>query len=184
MRYRLAYLLALIVCLCAMSSCADPIFGIGGAPSAPAAPHATSPLSGTSWNLTQLRSGGTTWTLVPTVLVTIQFQRDDSSYIGSSGCNFYSGGFATSDNRLNLKFKSITQKACVGPIMSQEVAYLNAMQQVRDYQISGQTLTMRDNENRIVLVFTAATVPVAPGGATSPLREHSYCSAGGLTRKT
>lgn len=169
MRYRLAYILALFVCFCAMSACADPIFGIGGGSSAPTvAPHPTSALSGTSWKLTQLHSGGMDWTLVPTVPVTLQFQREDGAYIGSSGCNFFSGGYTVAGSQLNLKFKVITQKACVGPIMSQEVAYLNAMQQARGYQISGQTLTMRDSANRIVLVFTAVTQPVDPTSVTTP----------------
>ena len=34
-----------------------------------------------------------------------------------------------------LKFESVTQVACVGPIMSQEVTYLNTLHQVRSYEL-------------------------------------------------
>jgi heat shock protein HslJ len=63
---------------------------------------------------------------------------------------FVSGG------RLTFTFKSVTQVACVGPIMSQEVTYLNTMQHVRNYELSGHTLMLKDRNEEAILVFTAA----------------------------
>jgi len=40
--------------------------------------------------------------------------------------------------------------------MSQEVTYLNTLQQVRSYELGGHTLTLKDNTNEVILIFTAA----------------------------
>jgi heat shock protein HslJ len=40
--------------------------------------------------------------------------------------------------------------------MSQEVSYLNTLQQVRSYELSSHTLTMKDSAGEVILVFTAA----------------------------
>jgi heat shock protein HslJ len=157
MRVRLEIFALLIICLLALSACANPFIGILGVSSSPtSAPSSTSRLSGSSWVLTQLHSDGQIRTLVPTAPVTLQFQRGDGAYIGSSGCNYYSGAYVVAGDRLAFKFKSVTQVACVGPIMSQEVTYLNTMQQVRGYELSGQALTLKGSGGEILLVFTPA----------------------------
>jgi heat shock protein HslJ len=157
MRYRLRSTVALFVCLIAMSACANPFPSIfGGSNTGSVVPQPTSQLSGSSWVLTQLMVGGKSQTLVPTAPVTLQFQRSDSTYIGSSGCNYYNGDYVVSGSQLNLKFKSVTQAACAGPIMGQEVTYLKALQQVRTYQLSDHTLRLNEGGEGVILVFTAA----------------------------
>jgi heat shock protein HslJ len=156
MRVRLALLGALVLCLLALGACDVPFFGIfSGSSSATSLPRSAATLSGSSWILTQLHTGGKTRTLVPTAPVTLQFQQGDGIYIGSSGCNYYNGAYAVLGDQLTLKFKSVTQVACVGPIMSQEVSYLNTLQQVRSYELSSHTLTMKDSAGEVILVFTA-----------------------------
>ncbi len=155
MRLRLAVVLALSICFVSMSACANPLAGIlGGSGAATSISKPTSRLSGSSWMLTQLQSDGKIQTLVPTAPVTLQFQQSDGAYIGSSGCNYYNGAYIVSGDRLNLKFKSVTQVACAGPIMSQEVTYLNTLQRVRSYELSGHTLMLKDSFDEVVLVFT------------------------------
>jgi heat shock protein HslJ len=93
---------------------------------------------------------------VPTAPITLQFQRADGTYIGSSGCNYYNGAYVVSGERLTFTFRTVTQVACVGPIMSQEVTYLNTMQLVRNYELSGNTLMLKDRIDEVILIFTAA----------------------------
>ena len=157
MRVRLVLLGALVLCLLALGACDVPLVGIfGGSGSARSLPRSAATLSGSSWVLTQLHPDGKIRTLVPTAPVTLQFQHSDGTYIGSSGCNYYNGAYNVSGGRLTLKFESVTQVACVGPIMSQEVTYLNTLQQVRSYELGGHTLTLKDNTNEVILIFTAA----------------------------
>ena len=157
MRKCLACLAGLLMSLFIVSACANPFASISGGFSASSTmPKPITALSGTSWTLTQLTVDRKSQNLAPTAPVTLQFQQHDASYIGSSGCNYYSGAYAVSGHQLHLQFASVTQRACVGPIMSQEVAYLNVMQQVRSYQIDGKILRLKDGSNTVILVFTAA----------------------------
>lgn len=156
MRYRLACLAVLLACIFVVSACDNPfpivVEHIG---SSPPTPKITTILSGTSWVLVELRSNGKSQVLIPTAPITLEFQRDGDSYIGSSGCNYYNGVYAVSGIQLHLQFKEVTQRACVGPIMSQEVTYLKALQQITRYQRDGQMLTLIESLNYSVLVFKA-----------------------------
>ena len=155
MRRCLACLVLLLVCLIAFSACDIPIIGVGLA-AATTTPQPVTPLSGTSWALSQLIIGGHSQTLAPTAPITLQFQRGSDTYLGSSGCNYYNGAYSVAGDQLHLQFSAVTQRACAGPIMSQEVAYLNAMDQVNRFQIDGKTLTLRDSEGRDILVYIDA----------------------------
>ncbi len=157
MRVRLVIVAALVICLLTLSACANPFSGIlGGSSTVTSESNSSSRLSGSSWVLTQLHTDGKIRALVPTAPITLQFQQGDGTYIGSSGCNYYNGAYVVSGGRLTFKFKSITQVACVGPIMSQEVTYLNTMQQVRNYELSGHTLMLKDRIDEVILIFSAA----------------------------
>lgn len=155
MRNRLASIAVILVCLFVVSGCADPFFDVWGDSATPI-PQPTTVLSGSSWKLTQLFKDGMSQPLAPTTPVTLQFQRSDGAYIGSSGCNYYSGAYIVSGERLTFKFKSVTQVACVGPIMSQEVSYLNAMQLVRSYQFNVNKLTLKDGQGAVILTYASA----------------------------
>jgi len=157
MRDRLIFLTVLVICLLTLSACANPFSSIlGGSSAATSVSSAPLRLSRSSWVLTQLHADGKNRTLVPTAPITLQFQQGDGTYIGSSGCNYYNGAYVVSDGRLTLKFKSVTQVACAGPIMSQEVTYLNTLQHVRSYELSSRSLMLRDGGDEIILVFAAA----------------------------
>ena len=157
MRDRLIFLTVLVLCLITLSACANPFSSIfGGSSAATSISSLPRRLSGSSWVLTQLHADGKNRTLVPTAPITLQFQQSDGTYLGSSGCNYYNGAYVISGERLTFKFKSVTQVACVGPIMSQEVTYLNTMQQVRNYQLSGRTLMLKDRIDEVILIFTAS----------------------------
>jgi len=157
MRRYLAYLTLLLACLLVTTACDIPLVsGIGGFGDSSTAGQQVTPLSGTSWALTRLTIAGHSQSLAPTAPVTLQFQPNVDTYLGSSGCNYYSGDYTISGHQLHLEFGAVTQRACAGPIMSQEVAYLNAMEQVRGFQADKRTLTLRDGAGKPILVYTAA----------------------------
>ena len=159
MRYRLACLAVLLVSLLALGACADPFFGIVGHSTTSAIPPApATALSGSSWTLTQMSSDASDHSqpLVPTAPVTLQFQKDNATYFGSSGCNYYNGMYRLSGSQLHLDFKGVTLKACATAIMSQEVAYLNTLQRVTSYEVSGKSLTLKDVGGEAILEFMKA----------------------------
>lgn len=83
-------------------------------------------LDGTSWTLLELDADQPALADAP---VTLSFAGDQLS--GSGGCNNYSGGFTLSqDNPFVLTVGPLvsTQMACPDPLLSQETAYLTALQ--------------------------------------------------------
>ena len=157
MRRRLGVLALLLVCLFAVSACDLPLIGdIGGFGASSGSAHYITPLSGTSWVLTRLILGGHSQPLAPTAPVTLEFQRSGGAYLGSSGCNYYNGDYTISGAHLRLAFGAVTQRACAGPIMSQEVAYLNSVEQVRSFQTDRKTLILNNGDDRPILAYTAA----------------------------
>lgn len=155
MRYRLATLTLLAVCLVAVGGCANPLANIfGHFDTTPDVSNTVTALSGTSWTLMRFSAHGVAQTLVPTAPITLQFQSRGTTYIGSSGCNYYNGTYAITGMQLRLRFESVTEKACAGPIMSQEVTYLNVLEHVHQYQRAGQLLTLQDSSDMVV--FTEA----------------------------
>ena len=157
MRRYLACLSLLLTCLLMMTACDLPLIGgIGKLGGSSTTRQQVSPLSGSSWALTQLIIAGHSQPLAPTAPVTLQFQASGDTYLGSSGCNYYNGAYTIAGRQLQLDFGAVTQRACAGPIMSQEVAYLNAMEQVRSYQRDDKTLTLHDGAGKPILVYAAA----------------------------
>src|SRR5690242_3701928 len=149
-RYAIMQVALLVACPIAFSACDIPIIG-GGLAGATTTPQPITPLSGTSWALSELIVAGRSQTLAPTAPITLQFQRGSDTYLGSSGRNYYNGAYRLAGDKLHLQFGSVTQRACASPIMSQEVAYLNAMDQVSRFHIDGKTLSLDDGQGIAIL---------------------------------
>jgi heat shock protein HslJ len=152
---RFSRVILTLVWLCALAACDTP-FTSTTPPLRTPAPSAPTPLAGTSWTLTQLDLDGQSRLLVPTTPITLQFETNASTYFGSSGCNYYSGTYHVAGNHLELLFGTVTLKGCAGPIMSQEASYLNSLQQVRSFSLSGEVLTLRDEQGYEVLAYRRA----------------------------
>lgn len=152
MLQRIASMLLLLAWLCALAACDKPFIG----PTLPLrtpTPIPITALEGTSWTLTQLVVDGHSQPLVPTTLITLQFEASGSTYVGSSGCNYYSGTYHVTGTHLQLLFGSVTLKGCAGPIMSQEVSYLNTLQRVQSFTLSGAVLSLRNEQGLEVLSY-------------------------------
>ncbi len=123
-------------------------------PSAPATPIVnTDPslggLGGVQWTLVNYGPGAEPVAVLPDAPVNIDFTQQGVS--GSSGCNQYSGTFVYNNNTLTFSPLVSTQKACAENIMTQESAYLAALQGATGYQVAGNQLQISYPDG--VLVF-------------------------------
>jgi heat shock protein HslJ len=91
---------------------------------------------------------GATWVLtgtLPDTRLTAEF--DGGTISGSSGCNTYSGTYASTraagpTNNITVGEMITTQMACEEAVMNQEQAYLAALSVAQTYTIEGNTLTI------------------------------------------
>ena len=79
----------------------------------------------------------------------------DGQATGFSGCNRFTGGYK-SDGRSTLQFGDLaaTARACVGPGMAIESAYLKALGSVKRMQIVGSKLELLDEDGTQLLKYS------------------------------
>jgi heat shock protein HslJ len=81
----------------------------------------------------------------------------DGRASGFSGCNRYTGEYKTDGaSLLGLGNIAGTQRACAGPGMAIESAYLEALSSVRRMQLIGSTLEMLDADGTQLLIYSRA----------------------------
>jgi heat shock protein HslJ len=102
-------------------------------------------LSGTSWQVTGVNNGkGAVESTSLTENLTAQFGADNT-FSGSGGCNQLSGPYTSNaTTTLTIGPLSATEKSCADDVNQLEAAYTAALGAVAAYEISGDTLTMRD----------------------------------------
>jgi heat shock protein HslJ len=79
---------------------------------------------------------------------------DGEQVTGSAGCNNYFGGYTTDGDAISIGPLASTQMFCEGA-MDQEIAFLTAMQTADSYEISGNTLELKQG-NTSVVIYEAA----------------------------
>jgi heat shock protein HslJ len=84
----------------------------------------------------------------------------DGLLSGSGGCNIYAAQYETEEELLSIGPVASAKTICSEPLglMNQETTYLNALESVAAYEISGDDLRLLDRENRTVLVFSRGNV--------------------------
>jgi len=99
-------------------------------------------LADTKWRLIELMGGPIPATMTSVNEVTLQFAKDDNRVSGFSGCNTYGGGYTTSETS-GISFSQMlsTMKACPSN-MDLESAYLKMLQEVDNYAIKGNVLSL------------------------------------------
>jgi heat shock protein HslJ len=118
------------------------------------------PLTNTSWRLTWYNNGRQA---IVSVLQGTQIMlqlRDDGQFAGKA-CNSYRGGFEHQDSTLKVVGPiAATRMACPDPEGSneQETAYFAALQRVSGFRISGNELTLTDDEGTTMAKFEAETI--------------------------
>jgi heat shock protein HslJ len=93
--------------------------------------------------------------------ITIQFN-PDGKVSGSDGCNTYNTTYALNGANLALgKQIAATKKACSEPIMTQAIAYLQALPNTATYELTGNQLRLRDSTGKTLAAFTAQAQALA-----------------------
>ncbi len=79
---------------------------------------------------------------------------DGEEVTGSAGCNNYFGAYTTDGDAISIGPLASTQMFCEGG-MDEETAYLTAIQTADSFEISGDTLELKQGDTTMV-VYEAA----------------------------
>ncbi len=78
----------------------------------------------------------------------------EGKFNGNAGCNSYFGSYEVEENNLSLGAIGATKMACEEDAMQAESTYLSALEKAATYQITGQTLQIRDAEGNTLVTFS------------------------------
>jgi heat shock protein HslJ len=108
------------------------------------------PLRGTEWQLRHLKGQA----LAPDSIL-LRLEAEDR-FSGFGGCNRIVGAYRLADNRLEFSRIVGTKMICLGDnSMALESALLNALMQVRRWEIQGRRLHLRDAAEAVLLELEA-----------------------------
>jgi heat shock protein HslJ len=111
-------------------------------------------LAGSHWNLVEI--DGQAPIALPEGGLTIGFEAE-GQVGGSSGCNSYGGQYAVQSSNLSLSEVVSTLRACADEALNaQEAQFHQALAAVAQYDVQGDTLTLRDAGGAALLVFERA----------------------------
>jgi heat shock protein HslJ len=112
-------------------------------------------LEKTEWKLTWLGStkieAG-----IPQQMPYIQLDPDSHRVSGSGGCNRLSGGYDLSGDHLKFTQMAMTRMACIHGGTT-ESAFVNALDQVTTWKVSGGKLLLMDADQHVVAKFSPFT---------------------------
>lgn len=131
------------------------------APTATPAASAPSgaPLEETTWELVTL--GGAPLPEGIKRAPTLRLEPGEKRLVGFGGCNRVFGGYAVDGPSLKLSPLGTTKMGCLGPAMPLEKRFLDALERVETYAISGSTLTLRalKGDEEIATLHAAPPAP-------------------------
>jgi len=109
------------------------------------------PLVGTTWRLAAFGPADSLPPVVENSLLTLSFGTDQRAF-GSGGCNSFGGPFSQRGTQLSFGMLVSTLIACADEaVMQQEIAYLQALQAARSYEILDQKLIIRDDAGQVMI---------------------------------
>jgi heat shock protein HslJ len=112
-------------------------------------------LTGTGWTATGINNGQQAVTsLVAGTTVTATFT-EDGTVSGTAGCNRFTGDYLVDGESVQIGPLATTRKACEADVMTQESAFIAAMQNATTVAIDGSALELRDDEGALQVSFTA-----------------------------
>jgi heat shock protein HslJ len=112
-------------------------------------------LTGTTWSATGVNNGQQAVTgLVTGTTVTATFA-DDGTVSGSAGCNRFTGEYTLDGDAVAIGPLATTRKACEDDVMTQEAAFVAAMENATTVAIDGSTMELRDDEGALQVSFSA-----------------------------
>jgi heat shock protein HslJ len=116
-------------------------------------------------NLSGGGSGLTGITWRPTHIGSEEISRDTSIFVqfevdgsikGNGGCNSFSGSLKTTDGNLGVGPLAATRMACKESVMDLEMEFLDALQSMQTYELSGKRLVFMDGDQKLLAEFQAA----------------------------
>ena len=108
----------------------------------------------TGSNLAQLQAS--TWQLQGASEDTFTLQIAGDKVAGKGGCNRYFGGITQQgDGVLMLGAMGSTRMMCMGDLADKEMLYLQKLERVATFKISGQQLVLSDANKVALLTFDA-----------------------------
>ena len=91
---------------------------------------------------------------------------------GSSGCNTFDGTYGTNGTIVRIGRLATTRKICADDVMTQEVAFLEALQGAAVIERRGLALVLRDRNDDVIVAMTKpraeAEASASPGPSTKP----------------
>lgn len=83
--------------------------------------------------------------------ITIQVNPEAGTFVGSSGCNRYSGNFANlGEGRMRLSDISATRIACPEHVMRDEATYLQLLRRCDHYSLDHYTLVLLQGDKPLL----------------------------------
>ena len=107
-------------------------------------------LEGESWILTQMLTAGGQTEIVD-VAVSASF--DGTKISGNSGCNSYNASYEATGAQISFGPIAGTKMACPEPEGNTEARYLQLLEGVASYEVSGRSMSMNDADGTPVLQF-------------------------------
>jgi heat shock protein HslJ len=107
-------------------------------------------LEGESWILTQMLTAGGQTEIVD---VGVSASFDGTTISGISGCNQYNASYEATGAQISFGPIAGTKMACPEPEGSTEARYLQLLEGVGSYEVSGRSMSMNDADGTPVLQF-------------------------------
>lgn len=105
----------------------------------------------TVWQVEDIDRGG----IIDRSHITIEMS-GEGRIAGSTGCNQYFGSLTVEATAFQVENAGSTRKACAPALMQQEQRFLQALQDVRRYEIDGEFVSLYDEagKQRIRMIRT------------------------------
>jgi heat shock protein HslJ len=115
----------------------------------------TAELVNTYWRLDSLAGAGVEREPGAQEPHLVLFDGDAPRYAATVGCNRLGGSFARDGGTLSFGAGLSTMMACPPPLDTLERGLSAALDQVRAFSISGETMSLTDGDGDVVALFTA-----------------------------
>ena len=114
-------------------------------------------LTGQVWIATELDGES----ILSDTTITAEY-KDDGTLGGSNGCNRYNTTYDVDGDNLQINQPiASTMMACPDPVMAQEGVYMAAMNAARTFEISGEELTLFNEDGDSLVTYVAGSNELA-----------------------
>jgi heat shock protein HslJ len=113
-------------------------------------------LAGSNWEVTAYNNGNQAVVgVLEGTTLTANFG-EDGSLSGNSGCNQYTGTYKVDSNQITIGPLASTMMMCSDPegLMDQEAQFLAALQSAASYEIEGNVLQLRTEDDALAAMFS------------------------------